>query len=56
MNPVLVMCMGLGYFFNLYQGVPLVREGGVMIFTHPVDARVPPGPPPLATSTSTRRC
>ena len=36
LNPVLVMCMGLGYFFNLYQGVPLVREGGVMIFTHPV--------------------
>jgi len=36
MNPVLVMCMGLGYFFNLYHGRPLVREGGVMIFTHPV--------------------
>jgi hypothetical protein len=36
MNPVLVMCLGLGYFFNLYQGVPLVRKGGVMIFTHPV--------------------
>jgi hypothetical protein len=36
LNPVLVMCMGLGYFFNLYQGAPLVREGGVMIFTHPV--------------------
>ncbi len=36
LNPVLVMCMGLGYFFNLYHGVPLVREGGVMIFTHPV--------------------
>jgi lactate racemase len=36
MNPVLVMCLGLGYFFNLYHGVPLVREGGVMIFTHPV--------------------
>jgi len=36
MNPVLVMCLGLGYFFNLYRGVPLVREGGVMIFTHPV--------------------
>ena len=47
LNPVLVMCMGLGYFFNLYQGVPLVREGGVMIFTHPVDARVPPGPSPV---------
>ena len=36
LNPILVMCMGLGYFFNLYHGVPLVREGGVMIFTHPV--------------------
>jgi hypothetical protein len=36
MNPVLVMCLGLGYFFNLYQGRPLVREGGVLIFTHPV--------------------
>ncbi len=36
MNPVLVMCMSLGYFFNLYKGVPLAREGGVMIFTHPV--------------------
>jgi hypothetical protein len=36
MNPVLAMCVGLGYFFNLYRGVPLVREGGVMIFTHPV--------------------
>jgi hypothetical protein len=36
LNPVLVMCMGLGYFFNLYKGVPLAREGGVMIFTHPV--------------------
>ncbi len=36
MNPVLVMCLGLGYFFNLYKGKPLAREGGVMIFTHPV--------------------
>ena len=35
MNPILVMCMGLGYFFNLYRGKPLVREGGVVIMTHP---------------------
>jgi len=35
MNPILVMCLGLGYFFNLYRGVPLVREGGVLIMTHP---------------------
>jgi lactate racemase len=26
---------GLGYFFNMYRGKPLVREGGVLIMTHP---------------------
>ncbi len=36
MNPILVHCMLLGYFFNLYKGKPLVREGGVLIATHPV--------------------
>ncbi len=35
MNPILVMCMGLGYMFNMYRGTPLVREGGVVIMTHP---------------------
>ncbi len=35
LNPVLVMCLGLGYFFNLYRGKPLVRPGGVLIMTHP---------------------
>jgi lactate racemase len=35
MNPILVMCMGLGYYFNLYKGKPLVRKGGVVIMTHP---------------------
>ena len=35
MNPILVMCLGLGYFFNLYRGRPLVREGGVVIISHP---------------------
>jgi len=35
MNPILVMCTGLGYFFNLYRNKPLVREGGVIIMTHP---------------------
>src|SRR3954452_8268935 len=34
MNPILVMCLGLGYFFNLYRGKPLVREGGVLIMSH----------------------
>jgi hypothetical protein len=35
MNPILVMCLGLGYYFNLYRGKPLVREGGVLIMSHP---------------------
>jgi len=35
MNPVLVACLGLGYFFNLYRNKPLVREGGVVIMSHP---------------------
>jgi len=37
MNPILVMCLGLGYMFNFYRGKPLVRQGGVMIFLHPVE-------------------
>jgi len=36
MNPILVQCLGLGYFFNMYIGKPLVRPGGVMILHHPV--------------------
>jgi hypothetical protein len=35
MNPVLVVCTGLGYLFNLYRGKPVVREGGVAILSHP---------------------
>ncbi|MHB8512719.1 MAG: NPN-dependent hydroxyacid isomerase, LarAH14/15/16 family [Actinomycetota bacterium] len=36
MNPILAVCEGLGYFFNMYRGKPLVRKGGVMIMFHPV--------------------
>jgi hypothetical protein len=36
MNPILVFSLGLGYFFNLYRGQPIVRKGGVAIFYHPV--------------------
>ena len=35
MNPILVMCLGLGYFFNFYKGKPLVRKDGVVIMSHP---------------------
>jgi hypothetical protein len=44
MNPVLVACLGLGYFFNLYRGGrPLVREGGVLILSHPTPWSFHPG-------------
>jgi hypothetical protein len=36
MNPILAQCLGLGYFFNMYLGKPVVRQGGVMILFHPV--------------------
>src|SRR6266851_1260564 len=29
LNPLLLQVMGLGYFFNLNRGVPLVKKGGV---------------------------
>jgi hypothetical protein len=35
LNPVLVVCLGLGYLFNLYRGKPVVRQGGVVIMAHP---------------------
>ena len=35
MNPVLVQVMGLGYFFNFYRGMPVVKKNGVLILTHP---------------------
>ncbi|MCB9548229.1 MAG: DUF2088 domain-containing protein [Myxococcales bacterium] len=35
MNPILVQVMVLGYLFNMYRGVPLVKEGGVIIAFHP---------------------
>jgi hypothetical protein len=35
LNPLLVQVMGLGYFFNLNRGVPLLKKGGVLILCHP---------------------
>lgn len=35
LNPLLVQVMGPGYFFNMYQGKPLLRKGGVLILAHP---------------------
>ena len=36
MNPILVRCLALGYFFNMYRGAPIVKQGGVFILTHPL--------------------
>jgi len=43
MNPILVACLGLGYFFNMYRGQPLVRAGGVVIMSHPTPWAFHPG-------------
>ncbi|HLN43435.1 MAG TPA: lactate racemase domain-containing protein [Acidimicrobiales bacterium] len=43
MNPILVACLGLGYFFNMYRGRPLVRAGGVVIMSHPTPWAFHPG-------------
>lgn len=39
MNPVLVHNLAAGYVFGLHTGIPLVRRGGVMIVTHPLEKR-----------------
>ncbi|MCS7224063.1 MAG: nickel-dependent lactate racemase [Armatimonadetes bacterium] len=40
MNPILVFCLSLGYIFHLMSiGQPLLRPGGVLIFTHPLYER-----------------
>ena len=36
MNPILSWVTTVGYGFNFYRGKPLVRQGGVLIFTHPL--------------------
>jgi hypothetical protein len=46
MNPILVMCLGLGYFFNMYRNKPLVREGWRADHDPPHAVGVPPRPPP----------
>jgi hypothetical protein len=36
LNPLLVQVMALGYIYNLYRGSPLIKDGGVLIITHPL--------------------
>jgi hypothetical protein len=36
LNPILVHCLVLGYIFNMYRYMPLVKRNGVLIMTHPL--------------------
>jgi hypothetical protein len=36
LNPLLVQVMALGYFHNMYRGMPVVKKNGVLILTHPL--------------------
>jgi len=36
LNPILVRVLALGYFFNMYRRMPVVKKNGVMILTHPL--------------------
>ena len=45
MNPILVRCLTLGYFFNMYRGAPILKRGGVFILTHPLYNEFSPFPP-----------
>jgi lactate racemase len=36
LNPLLVQTMALGYFHNMYRGMPAVKKNGVLIVTHPL--------------------
>jgi hypothetical protein len=39
LNPVLVQVMAQGYMHNLYRGVPLLKKGGTLILSNPVEDR-----------------
>ena len=56
LNPLLVQVMGPGYFFNLYRGKPLVREGRRAHSLPPVLRRVRRRTSIRATSSSSTGC
>ncbi|MBN1573921.1 MAG: DUF2088 domain-containing protein [Deltaproteobacteria bacterium] len=36
-NPILVIVMAMGYYFNFYRGKPLVKKDGVIIIANPFE-------------------
>jgi lactate racemase len=42
LNPLLVQVMALGYFYHMYRNQPVLRDGGVLIITHPCSDKFDP--------------
>jgi hypothetical protein len=42
LNPILVQVLALGYFYHMYRNRPLLKDGGVLILTHPCSDRFDP--------------
>jgi hypothetical protein len=42
LNPILLNCVGLGYIYNMYRYMPLVKKNGVLIMVHPCCAEFDP--------------
>lgn len=42
LNPLLVQVLALGYYYHMYRNKPLLRDGGVLIITHPCSDKFDP--------------
>ena len=42
LNPLLVQVQALGYFYHMYRNKPVLKNGGVLIITHPCSDRFDP--------------
>ena len=42
LNPLLVQVLALGYFYHMYRNRSLLKDGGVMILTHPCSDKFDP--------------
>lgn len=42
LNPLLVQVMALGYYYHMYRGKPVLRDGGVLIIAHPCSDKFDP--------------
>lgn len=42
LNPLLVQVMALGYYYHMYRGKAVLRDGGVLIIAHPCSDKFDP--------------